>query len=37
MSVLHVVQGDRCYPSTLKKYLGENAPERISAIGNIDI
>ncbi len=37
MGVLYVVQGDRCYPSALKKYLGENAPERIAAIGNIDI
>tara|TARA_B100000315_G_C14568261_1_gene584096 strand:+ start:1754 stop:2380 length:627 start_codon:yes stop_codon:yes gene_type:complete len=37
MSVLHVVQEDSLYPSTLKQYLGENAPERIAAIGNVDI
>lgn len=37
MGVLHVVQEDSRYPSTLKKYLGENVPERIAAIGNIDI
>ena len=37
MDVLHVVQEDSHYPSNLKKYLGENAPESIAAIGNIDI
>jgi predicted Rossmann fold nucleotide-binding protein DprA/Smf involved in DNA uptake len=35
--ILFVRQDDPCYPSSLKKYLADNAPVFITAIGNINI
>jgi hypothetical protein len=31
----HINEGDATYLSDLRKYLGENAPRRITALGNI--
>jgi predicted Rossmann fold nucleotide-binding protein DprA/Smf involved in DNA uptake len=33
----HTKISDTCYPSSLIKYLGDNAPKEITAIGNLDI
>ncbi len=37
MNILLINQSDYTYPSSLKKYLSDNAPETITAIGNPDI
>ena len=37
MSVRYINESDADYPSELKKYLGVQAPESITALGNLDI
>ena len=37
MNILLINQSDYAYPISLKKYLSDDAPETITAIGNIDI
>lgn len=37
MNFLQLCQGDIGYPTVLNKYLGNNAPESITALGNTDI
>ncbi|MEC4676219.1 MAG: DNA-processing protein DprA [Nitrospirota bacterium] len=37
MNVIHIHHSSYEYPSSLKRYLSDNAPETITAIGNPDI
>ncbi len=37
MNIIRIHKGQPGYPASLKKYLTDNAPETITAIGNIDI
>ena len=37
MDVVHLGQGDSCYPSTLRLFLGDRAPTSLTALGNLDI
>jgi hypothetical protein len=37
MDTIYINQNDPNYPSALDKYLGKDAPDTITAIGNLDI
>ncbi|OQZ01055.1 MAG: hypothetical protein B6D35_04420 [Candidatus Brocadia sp. UTAMX2] len=37
MSITKLFKGDPSYPTALQTYLGDNAPEFITALGNLDI
>jgi predicted Rossmann fold nucleotide-binding protein DprA/Smf involved in DNA uptake len=37
MNTLHIYQGDPGYPLALQNYLGDRAPERLTALGNLDL
>ena len=37
MNVIHIHRGQPGYPASLKKYLTDNAPESLTAIGNLDL
>lgn len=37
MDIVHINQRDPLYPSALRQYLGDRAPESITALGNLDI
>lgn len=37
MTVTQLQQDDSCYPSALRKYLGDRAPVTLAALGNLDI
>jgi len=35
--IIWINQGDPSYPSGLLKYLGDKAPKRVAALGNLDL
>lgn len=37
MEIIRIQEGGPSYPSTLRKYLGDDAPESIMSLGNIEI
>src|SRR3990170_626649 len=37
MNITRIHQDNSVYPSDLRKYLGDHAPESITALGNLDI
>ncbi len=37
MNIVHLGQDDPRYPAALRQYLGDAAPKRLAALGNIDI